>query len=101
MRIAVAHSRLTTLGGGERATLELLRRLSRRHDVTLWTGRYAPSETYAELGDYPRVTLPPAGWLVGRPEADSVVSQSFGAHLLALRHPAVIAFLHTLRSTYF
>lgn len=100
MHIAVAHSRLTTLGGGERATLELLRRLSRRHEVVLWTSHYAPAETYDALRDFPRVTVPPGGWLSRRPAASAVVSHSFGAHLLALRHPAVIAYLHTLRSPY-
>lgn len=100
MHIAVAHSRLTTLGGGERATLELLRRLSRRHEVVLWTSRYTPAETYEGLRDFPRVTLPPGGWLTRHSDASAVVSHSFGAHLLALRHPAVIAYLHTLRSPY-
>ncbi|HEU5439426.1 MAG TPA: glycosyltransferase family 4 protein [Ktedonobacterales bacterium] len=100
MHIAVAHSRLTTFGGGERATLELLRRLSRRHEVVLWTSHYAPAETYEALRDFPRVVLPRGGWLTRRPKAGAVVSHSFGAHLLALRHPAVIAYLHTLRSPY-
>lgn len=100
MRIIVAHARLNTFGGGERATLELLRLLSKRHEVTLWAGRYEPQATYPELAAYPRRELSPVEWLLARPEADAVVSQTFGSNLLALRHPHTICYLHTLRSVY-
>lgn len=100
MRIVIAHARLNTFGGGERATLELLRRLSNKHDVVLWTGRYQPQSTYPELASYPRRDLSPAEWLLTKPDAGAVVSQTFGSHLLALRHPHTICYLHTLRSIY-
>lgn len=100
MRIVIAHARLNTFGGGERATLELLRRLSKAHEVMLWAGRYQPDATYPELADYPRRDLSPAEWLVATPEADAVVSQTFGSNLLGLRHPRTICYLHTLRSVY-
>lgn len=100
MRIVVAHARLNTFGGGERATLELLRRLSRMHDVVLWAGRYQPQATYPELADYPRRDVTTAEWFLTTPEADAVVSQTFGSHLLALRHPHTLCYMHTLRSVY-
>lgn len=100
MRIVIAHSRLNGLGGGERCTLELLRRLARRHDVELWTGRQALDDTYRELAEYPHRALSPAEWLTARPAADVVIAQSYGAYLLALRHPRVICYLHTMRSRY-
>lgn len=100
MRIVIAHARLNTFGGGERATLELLRRLSSIHDVVLWAGRYQPQATYPELADYPRRDITTAEWFLTTPEADAVVSQTFGSHLLALRHPHTICYVHTLRSVY-
>lgn len=101
MRLVVAHSRLAGLGGGERVALELLRRLGARHEVTLWTSRFDAAATYPELAAFPRVELRPWEWLVRRPPmADAVIANSFGASLLALRHPATITYLHTLRSEY-
>lgn len=100
MRILVAHSHLNTYGGGERATLELLRELSSRHDVTLWAGEYQPSTTFAGLAAFPRRELAAWEWFTARPSADLVVAQTFGANLLALRSRNVVAYLHTLRSRY-
>jgi hypothetical protein len=56
MKLVIAHSQLTTYGGGERSTLELLRHLGRRHEVELWTSRYRPEATYPELAEFPRRT---------------------------------------------
>ena len=100
MRIVIAHSQLTGFGGGERCVLELLRYLSRTHHVTLWAGSYDPAHTYDGLRQFPRRDIALAGWLWQTPHADVVVSHSFGAHLLALRHPHTICYLHTLRSIY-
>ncbi|HEX8731845.1 MAG TPA: glycosyltransferase [Ktedonobacterales bacterium] len=100
MRIIVAHTRLTALGGGERATLELVRRLRARHAVTLLTSDYAPTRTFPELAELePRIT-PPALWLAQPLAADAIIAQNFGARLLALRHSPVIACIHTMRSRY-
>jgi glycosyltransferase involved in cell wall biosynthesis len=100
MRLVIAHSRLNTFGGGERVTLELMRRLSARHEVTLWAGGYRPSATYAELAAFPRRDLAPGQWLTAVPDADAVLAQTFGSNLLALRHPATLCYVHTLRSPY-
>lgn len=100
MRIIVAHSQLNTLGGGERVVLELLRQLSRRHEVTLWAGKYRPAQTYADLAAFARRDLAPTEWLLRVPRADLVLSHSFGSHLLALRHPVTICYVHTLRSRF-
>jgi glycogen synthase len=100
VRIVVAHSQLNAFGGGERVVLELLRHLSRRHDVVLWAGTYRPDRTYPELAAFARRDLAPAEWLFRVPRADVVVTHTFGAHLLALRHPATICYVHTLRSRY-
>lgn len=100
MRIAIAHTRLTTYGGGERATLELARRLSERHEVALWTSYFAPEQTFAGLARYPMRVTPPAAWLTQPLDAEVIIAQNFGARLLALRSPAVIAYLHTMRSRY-
>jgi glycosyltransferase involved in cell wall biosynthesis len=100
VRIIVAHSQLNTLGGGERVVLELLRHLSRRHTVVLWAGNYQPERTYPELAAFERRDLTPAEWLFRVPRADLVLTHSFGAHLLALRHSATISYVHTLRSRY-
>ena len=100
MQIVVAHSRLSTFGGGERVVLELLRHLSRRHQVTLWAGGYRPDYTYPELAAFPRRNVLPAEWPSRVPRADLVITHAFGAHLLALRHPVTICYVHTLRSRY-
>jgi glycosyltransferase involved in cell wall biosynthesis len=100
VRIVVAHSHLDALGGGERVTLELLRRLGQRHDVTLWAGHFRPDATYAGLADFPRRDLAAWEWLGRVPDADVVVTHTFGAHLLALRHPRTLCYVHTLRSIY-
>ncbi|HEX6122011.1 MAG TPA: glycosyltransferase family 4 protein [Ktedonobacterales bacterium] len=100
MRIVVAHSHLNTLGGGERATLELLKRLSARHEVELWVGGYAPARTFAGFEAFPRRELAAREWLTARPRADVVVAETFGAYLLALRHPRTVCYLHTLRAVY-
>ena len=102
MRLALAHSHLETFGGGERAVLEVGRRLRARHDVLLLAGRYRPDDTYAELGAFPRATLGSADWLLGRmPPVDAVIANSFGANLLSLRRGRrTIYWVHSLRSVF-
>src|SRR5487761_2380304 len=100
MRIILAHTQLTSYGGGERATLELARRLSARHTVILLTSHYTPERTFPALADVPLRIVSPAAWLTQPLDADAIVAQNFGARLLALRHHAVIAYLHTMRSRY-
>lgn len=100
MRIVIAHSQLSGFGGGERTVLELLRRLSRSHEVELWAGDYHSEATYPELANYPRRDLARREWRRARPHADAVITHSFGSRLLALHSPHVVSYLHTLRSLY-
>jgi glycosyltransferase involved in cell wall biosynthesis len=100
VHIVVAHSQLANFGGGERCTLELMRYLSRHHEVTLWAGGYVPDHTFSELASYPRRDVGWSGWLTDVPHADVIVTQSFGSGLLALRHPHTLRYIHTLRSHY-
>lgn len=100
MRIIIAQSRLDTYGGGERATLELARRLSERHAVSILTSAFVPQRTYPELAAFPLHITPAAEWLTQPLAADALVAQNFGARLLALRQRGMIAYLHTMRSLY-
>jgi glycosyltransferase involved in cell wall biosynthesis len=101
MRIALAHSHPNTLGGGERALLELARGLATRHEVRLLVGNYRPDQTFADLATFPRWRLSAPEWLVHRPSDDVVVANSFGANLLSLRNgQRVIYWVHSLRSLF-
>jgi glycosyltransferase involved in cell wall biosynthesis len=100
MRIVIAHAHLCALGGGERATLELLRLLGRRHEVSLWAGDFDAGASYAGLAAFGRRDIARWEWLTQTPPCDAVVTHSFGASLLALRHPRTICYIHTLRSRY-
>jgi len=57
MRIVLAHSHANTLGGGERAVLELARALQPRHEVRLLLGGFDPHRTYPELASLPHAPL--------------------------------------------
>lgn len=101
MRIVLVHSHATTLGGGERAVLEVARGLRARHDVVLALGRFEPQSTYAELASFPRVRLRRLSWLSARLDADAIVTNSFGANLLALRQGGRVAYwAHSTRSRF-
>ena len=101
MRIVLAHSHPNTLGGGERAVLELAHGLAPRHDVRLLVGDYRPDRTYPELATFPRRQVSTPGWLVHRVSDDVVVSNSFGANLLSLRNgPRVVYWVHSVRSRF-
>lgn len=100
MRVAMAHSHLTTFGGGERFVLEVSERLAARHDVTLYTSTFLPEATYPGLADFPLVRLDALQWARLRIPADAIIAHTFGANLLALRNPNVAYYVHTLRSRY-
>jgi glycosyltransferase involved in cell wall biosynthesis len=101
MRIVLAHSHANTFGGGERAVLELANALKGRHDVSLALGGFDPRRTYAELASLPLARLRRADWLTSRIEADAIVSNSFGANLLAVRNgPRVAYWMHSTRSIF-
>jgi len=101
MRIALAHSHLETLGGGERAVLGLAQGLAARHQVRLLVGRYAPERTYPELAGFRRQRLGRRDWLTAGVPDDAVVANSSGSNLLALRNPGrVVYWVHSLRSVF-
>lgn len=102
MRAALAHSHPTTLGGGERAVLEVARGFRRRgHQVRLLLGAYEPARTYPELGRLPARAMRGRDFLLGRFDEDVAVANSFGASLLALRSGArVVVWVHSLRSRF-
>lgn len=101
MRIALAHSHANTFGGGERAVLELGLALRARHDVHLLLGGFKPQRTYAELASLPHTRLGRAQWLLTQVNADAVITNSFGANLLALRNgPRVAYWVHSTRSVF-
>jgi glycosyltransferase involved in cell wall biosynthesis len=101
MRIALAHSHANTLGGGERAVLELARALMERHEVRLLLGGFNPRRTYPELASLPHTRFGRLQWLLVRPKVDVIVANSFGANLLTLRNgPRVAYWVHSTRSVF-
>ena len=101
MRIVLAHSHANTLGGGERAVLEIGRGLRERHQVDLLLGGFDPRSTYPELGALPHRRLGRLQWPVARVDGDAIITNSFGANLLALRNGSRVAYwVHSTRSVY-
>ncbi|HEY2596769.1 MAG TPA: glycosyltransferase family 4 protein [Chloroflexota bacterium] len=101
MRIVLAHSHANTLGGGERAVLELGRALAARHDTRLLLGGFDARRTYPELASLPYTRFGRTRWLLARVDADAIVANSFGANLLALRNgPRVAYWVHSTRSVF-
>ena len=101
MRIVLAHSHANTLGGGERAVLELARALLQRHEVHLLLGGFDPRRTYPELASLPHAPLGRLQWPIARVTADAIVANSFGANLLSLRNgPRVAYWVHSTRSVF-
>src|SRR5205085_10439582 len=101
MRIALAHSHANTLGGGERAVFELGGALMKGHDVRLLLGRFEPRRTYPELASLPYSRIGRLQWFATRVTADAIITNSFGANLLALRNGARVAYwVHSTRSLY-
>lgn len=101
MRIVLAHSHANTLGGGERAVLELARALLHGHEVRLLLGAYDPRLTYPELAALPRARLRRLQWPIAHVAADAIVANSFGANLLSLRNgPRVAYWVHSTRSLF-
>jgi glycosyltransferase involved in cell wall biosynthesis len=92
---------VNTLGGGERSVLEVGRALLPRHDVRLLLGRFQPRTTFAELASLPYARLGRVQWPVARVVADAIVTNSFGANLLALRNGSHTAYwVHSMRSIF-
>lgn len=100
MRIAMAHSHLTTFGGGERFVLEVSQRLAARHEITLYTSTYVPERTYPELASFPLVHVSPLQWATLHIKADAILAHTFGANLLAYGNSNVAYYVHSLRSRY-
>jgi glycosyltransferase involved in cell wall biosynthesis len=101
MRIVLAHSHANTFGGGERAVLELGRALAADHDVRLILGGFDPRRTYPELTSLPHTRMGRLRWPVAHVEASAIVTNSFGANLLALRNGERVAYwVHSTRSIF-
>ena len=101
MRIVLAHSHANTLGGGERAVLELGRALAPQHQVRLFLGAFDPRRTYPELASLPNTRLSRVQWFITLVNADAVITNSFGANLLALRNGQRVAYwVHSTRSVF-
>jgi glycosyltransferase involved in cell wall biosynthesis len=101
MRIVLAHSHANTFGGGERAVFEVANALQGRHEIKLLLGRFDPRRTYAELASLPHRRLARTDWLLSRVDADAIVTNSFGANLLAMRNGAHVAYwMHSTRSIF-
>jgi glycosyltransferase involved in cell wall biosynthesis len=101
VRIVLAHSHANTLGGGERAVLELARALSLEHQVRLLLGGFDRDRTFAELEGFPLTRVGRWQWPLLRVQGDAIVTNSFGANLLALRNGARVAYwMHSTRSIF-
>lgn len=81
--------------------LELGRALLAQHDVRLLLGGFDAHNTYAELASLPYARMGRWQWPVARVEASAIVTNSFGANLLALRNGRRVAYwVHSTRSVF-
>jgi glycosyltransferase involved in cell wall biosynthesis len=101
VRIVLAHSHANTFGGGERAVLELGRALVAEHDVRLLLGGFDARLTYPELASLPYGRMGRFKWPIAHVDASAIVTNSFGANLLALRNGDRVAYwVHSTRSVF-
>jgi glycosyltransferase involved in cell wall biosynthesis len=69
--------------------------------VRLLLGGFDPRRTYPELASLPYTRLARLGWPFSRIAADAIVTNSFGANLLALRNGSRVAYwTHSTRSLF-
>jgi glycosyltransferase involved in cell wall biosynthesis len=81
--------------------LELGRALAECHAVQLLLGGYDPPRTYPELASLPMRSIGRLQWPLARVAADAIVTNSFGANLLALRNGSRVAYwVHSTRSVF-
>jgi glycosyltransferase involved in cell wall biosynthesis len=72
-----------------------------RHTVRLLLGSFDPRRTYPELAALPHSRLARLQWPLTRVSADAIVTNSFGANLLALRNGSrVVYWVHSTRSIF-
>jgi len=101
MHVILAHSHANTFGGGERSVLELAQRFGEQHSVELLLGGFDPRRTYRELAELPHRRVGRLAWPLMRVGANAIVTNSFGANLLALRNGARVAYwVHSARSIF-
>src|SRR6266700_1829698 len=95
MRIAMAHSRIIWPGGAERFILEVSRRLTARHQVTIYVNEYAPAATYQGFTKLPIVTIPAWQWATMRLKEDVIFTNTHSPNLLAYRNKHVAYCFHS------
>jgi glycosyltransferase involved in cell wall biosynthesis len=101
MRIVLAHSHVNTFGGGERAVLEVARAFAEQHEVRLLLGGFDPRRTYSELVHYPHRRMGRLQWPISKVSGDAIITNSFGANLLALRNGSrTVYWVHSTRSAF-
>lgn len=101
MRIVLAHSHVNTFGGGERAVLEVARAFAEQHEVRLLLGGFDPRRTYSELAHYPHQRMGRLQWPIAKVSGDAIITNSFGANLLALRNGSrTVYWVHSTRSVF-
>jgi glycosyltransferase involved in cell wall biosynthesis len=72
-----------------------------RHAVRLLVGGFDPRRTYPELASLPHTRFGRMHWFAASVEADAIVTNSYGANLLALRNgPRVAYWVHSTRSIF-
>jgi glycosyltransferase involved in cell wall biosynthesis len=98
MKIALAHSRLHSAGGGERSVLELGRRLASKHHVTIYTSEYVPATTYPGLADLPIVILPAWQWATTRLHEEVIFTFTYRSNPLAYRNKHVAFYVLSFMS---
>lgn len=106
MRIALAHSFLTSRGGGERFVLEAAKEWGKRHEVTVHTWEYLPESTFPEFESLGVKIIPHrrgitpfsklVSWSSIRLHADVVSAHGFPAHFTSFCHPHVVYYLHII-----
>lgn len=106
MRIALAHSFLTSRGGGERFVLEAAKEWGKRHDVAVHTWEYLPESTFPEFESLDVKVIPHRrgitpfskliSWSSLRLHADVVSAHGFPAHFTSFCHPHVVYYMHII-----
>jgi len=75
--------------------LEVSRRLTARHQVTIYTSEYTPDTTYAGLAELPIVTIPAWQWATTRLKEDVIFTYTYSPNLLVYRNRHVAFYVQS------